>query len=596
MIVEASATGAHWRSEEGDARIAAGLMEATGMPQALANILAGRGITQEEVAGWLEPKIRDLMPDPFSLTDMEAATSRLGAAIKAGEKIGIFSDYDVDGACSAALLYEVLTALGAEVRIHIPDRIEEGYGPNLPAILKLKEEGCSLVITADCGVSAQDELEAATEAGVEVIVIDHHLPGPDLPKVVAVVNPNRLDNDTKDLGYLAAAGVVFLVLVALLRHLREADFFNERDCQKPDLMQMLDLVALATVADVVPLTGLNRAFVRSGLQVMAKRERLGLAALMDEASLSKMPDVHALGFILGPRINAGGRIGDSHLGVSLLVSRDQLEARSLAEQLGRLNDERRAIEKQVVSAAISATEKTMKSKGDQTAFVLAMDEGWHEGVIGIAASRLKEHFNRPVAVVSLAKDKDSGGMIGKGSGRSLAPFKLGEAVLKATQKGLLESGGGHDMAAGFTLLAEKADAFTRFMNESALEAFGGLPRREYRYASRLSAGHCDLALLDWLERASPWGFGFPTPYFCLEDVRLKWIKAMGNDGSHRRFSVVDGTGRVDGVAFGVAGTALAGALDEARDKRLVHVLGRLERNSYGGSDKPQFILADLAFA
>ena len=591
MVVNAtSATGAQWRSEEGEPRLAAGLMEATGMPQALANILAGRGITQEEVASWLEPKIRDLMPDPFSLADMEAAVIRLGAAVKAGEKIGIFSDYDVDGACSAALLYEVLTALGAEVHIHIPDRIEEGYGPNLPAILKLKEEGCSLVITADCGVSAQDELEAATEAGVEVIVIDHHLPGPDLPKVVAVVNPNRLDNDTNELGHLAAAGVVFLVLVALLRHLRESDSFNE-----PDLMRMLDLVALATVADVVPLTGLNRAFVRSGLSVMAKRERIGLAALMDEASLSKAPDVHALGFILGPRINAGGRIGDSHLGVSLLISRDKIEARSLAEELGRLNDERRAIEKQVVSAAISATEKAMKSEGDKMAFVLAMDEGWHEGVIGIAASRLKEHFNRPVAVVSLAKDKDKR-MIGKGSGRSLAPFKLGEAVLKATQKGLLESGGGHDMAAGFTLLAEKADAFARFMNKSAMEAFGGLPRLEYCYASRLSAGHCDLALLDWLERASPWGFGFPTPYFCLEDVRLKWMKAMGDDGSHRRFSVVDGTGRVDGVAFGVAGTPLAGALDEARDKRLVHVLGRLERNSYQGRDKPQFILSDLAFA
>lgn len=588
MMADRSVTGAAWQNAASDARIAAGLIEATGMPQALANILASRGLTRDDAETWLDPKIRHLMPDPSQLSDMDAAADRLARAVIAGERVGVFGDYDVDGACSAALFERVLKLLGVPVSVHIPDRFNEGYGPNAPALLKLSEQGCGLIITVDCGITAHRPIAAAVEAGVDVIIVDHHIPGPDLPKVAAVVNPNRLDDGS--LGYLAAAGVCFLVLVALLRQLRGLGFFTAERVQ-PDLMAELDVVALATIADVVPLKGLNRAFVRTGLAVMAKRERPGLAALADVARLEAAPDVHALGFILGPRINAGGRIGESRLGVELLVAPDHATARPIAEQLDTLNSRRREIDQRVADEAILSLEGQ-----PLPTFVMATGKDWHQGVIGIAASRVKDHFQRPAAVISLAPDAD-GEVVGKASARSIAPFKLGEAVIAAVQHGLLIAGGGHDMAAGFTIAPDQLDAFGDFMNQRAEAAFGAEgPVVERRVDSRLAAGHCTLDLLAWMERAGPWGTGFPEPCFLLEGVRIEGLRAIGKDHSHRAFRISDATGSVDGVAFRVAGTDLGQALDAEGDGRPVDLLGRLSLNRFNGRERPQFIVIDLASA
>ena len=590
-----SVAGARWVAAGGDARVAAGLVQETGMPQALANILASRGVSRDGVGRWLDPKIRDLMPDPSTLTDMDAATGRLAEAVRSGERIGVFGDYDVDGACSAALLHGVLTALGAEVSVHIPDRFDEGYGPNLPAMMALRGEGCGLIVTVDCGITANRPVEAAVEAGADVVIIDHHVPGPELPRVTAAVNPNRLEDDG-GLGNLAAAGVCFMVMAGLLRRLRREGHFDGGRAE-PDLMRELDIVALATVADIVPLTGLNRALVRSGLAVMGRRGRPGLAALADAARLGKAPDVHALGFILGPRINAAGRIGDSsrgesRLGVDLLVERDAGRAQAIALRLEKLNEERREIDRRVSEEAIAALDAS--AGGDPfPAFVLAAGEGWNEGVVGIAASRVRDHANRPAAVVSLREDA-GGRMLGRGSARSIAPFKLGEAVLRAVQAGLLVAGGGHDMAAGFTLDPDRRGEFEAHMAAAAGKAFGpGGPPRETRVDTTIAAGHCTTDLLDWLDQAGPWGRDFPEAVFMIEGATLAGMRKMGGDGAHRGFGVRDATGRVDGVAFRVAGTPLAGALDGAGGDQRFDCVGRLARNRHGGRNSAQFILADL---
>lgn len=589
MTPDRSETGARWNEAHADPRLAAGLIDETGMPQAAANLLASRGITREEVRSWLDPKLRDLLPDPSVLTDLDVAARRLAKAVQAGEKIGIFGDYDVDGACAAAILHDLLTALGSRVSIHIPDRFNEGYGPNLPALMALKDQGCNLIVTVDCGITAHAPIAAATEAGVDVLIIDHHIAGPDLPRAEAVVNPNRLEDDGR-YGYLAAAGVVFLVAVGLVRQLRADGAFSETR-PEPDLLQLLDLVALATVADVVPLKGLNRAFIRSGLKVMAQRQRQGLAALADVARLDAAPDVHALGFMLGPRINAGGRIGESSLGVSLLTAPDRPSADTIAGQLEQLNIKRREIEQDVTTLAIQQAEAE-----DLPPMLMVCGEGWNAGVIGISASRLKDRFNRPVAVISVEKTAD-GRSVGKASARSLAPFHLGEAVIAAQQQGLLIAGGGHGMAAGFTIEMEKLDAFKAFMNDRAQSAFAGdAPVREFTCDSHLAPGHCSLDLINWLDLIGPFGSGFAEPCFRLSRVRLAGVQAMGKDQSHLRMRLEDATGRVAGVAFRVAGTELGAALNHAADGRPVDVIGQLRRNRFNGNETAQFHIADIAFA
>ncbi|MCE2517450.1 MAG: single-stranded-DNA-specific exonuclease RecJ [Alphaproteobacteria bacterium] len=555
------------------------------MPLALAMVLAGRGVTKQTVSAWLDPKISTLMQDPSILTDMDRTAERLAQAVRGGEKIGIFGDYDVDGACSAAVLHDVLTPLGCDVSIHIPDRFNEGYGPNLPALLKLKESGCSLIVTVDCGITAHGPIEAAVEAGVEVIIIDHHIAGPDLPKALAVVNPNRLEDDGS-YRYLAAAGVCFLVMVALLRLLRNTGHFAETP--EPNLMKSLDLVALATVCDVVPMEELNRAYIRVGLDVMARRQREGLAALADVSRLTSVPDVQALGFMLGPRINAGGRIGNSNLGVSLLTTRDPVEAARMAAELDALNTRRKSIEQDVTQAAIAQLEGRGKS-----AVMMAADDGWNQGVIGISAGRVKDHFGHPAAVISVSTTAE-GTRIGKASARSIAPFRLGAAVIAAQQHGLLIAGGGHDMAAGFTIDMDKLPEFQDFMNQRAIADFGtDGPAVERQVDAPLSAGAADIALLNWMDKAGPFGSGFPEPRFMLSNARISGLRTMGAESAHMAMRISDGSGQVDAVLFRSKGTALGAALMEAQDGRPVHLLGRLNRNRYQGREKVQFMIEDM---
>ena len=453
--------------------------------------------------------------------------------------------------------------------------------------MSLKEDGCGLIVTVDCGITANEPVEAAVEAGVDVIIVDHHIPGPELPRVTAAVNPNRLEDDGS-LGNLAAAGVCFMVMAGLLRRLRQEGFFgNGRD--EPELMRQLDIVALATVADMVPLTGLNRAFVRAGLAVMGRRERKGLAALADAARMGNAPDVHALGFILGPRINAAGRLGESLLGVELLTARDESRAQAIAIELEDLNTRRRELDRQVSEEAIAA----LPAAEPRPAFVMAAGEGWSEGVVGIAASRVKDHANRPAAVVTFRPDV-AGRVLGRASARSIAPFRLGEAVLGAVQRGLLVAGGGHDMAAGFTLEPEKREEFEAYMVAAAEKAFGAEgPVREAKVDTAIAAGHCTPGLLAWMERAGPWGTRFPEAVFMLEGVAVTGVRKMGKDGSHRAFRLGDATGRVDGVVFGAAGTPLAEALDAADGGERYDCIGRLALNRYEGRERVQFWLADI---
>ena len=579
-----SVTGAIWREEKTDAARVEGLVSGAGMPIAAAILAANRGLSRDDIATWIDPKIRDLMPDPSSMTDMDKMVTRLAKAVRENEKIGIFGDYDVDGASSAAILHDILTPLGCSVSIHIPDRYQEGYGPNLPALLKLKDQGCTLIITVDCGITAHGPIADAVDHGLDVLIIDHHIAGPDLPRAHAVVNPNRLEDDGS-LGHLAAAGVCFMVMAGLLRQLRQDGAFA--NTPQPDLMASLDLVALATVCDVVPLLGLNRAFIRSGLVVMAKRNRLGLAALADASGLDRAPDIAALGFMLGPRINAGGRIGDSSLGVSLLITQNLDEASKIAAELDALNTRRKEIERDVTAQSIAQLE------GSDDLVMMAAAEGWPHGVVGISASRVKSRFEKPAAIISIEKTPD-GKMIGKGSARSLAPFKMGGAIIAATQQGLLLAGGGHDMAAGFTLDMEKLADFQQFMNDRARNEFGqDTPAIEREVSAPLAAGAADLALLDWLDRLGPFGTGFPEPSFILKSVTMDGLRSMGGDAAHRSMRLKDQSGSLKAVAFRVAGTPIAEALDQVADGRPFDVLGKISRNNYQGRVSVQFLIDDI---
>ena len=583
-MTDRSVTGAIWREAKPETAHVEGLVSTSGMPIAAAIMAAGRGLKREDIAAWIDPKIRDLMPDPSSMTDMDKIVSRLAEAVQKSEQIGIFGDYDVDGACSAAILNDILTPLGCSVSIHIPDRYNEGYGPNLPALLKLKEQGCTLIVTVDCGITAHGPIAEAVEHGLDVLIIDHHIAGPNLPRAHAVVNPNRLEDDGS-LGHLAAAGVCFMVMAGLLRYLRNQGVFENRS--QPDLMASLDLVALATVCDVVPLLGLNRAFIRTGLAIMAKRERPGLAALADVSGLDRAPDISALGFMLGPRINAGGRIGDSSLGVSLLTTSDAQTASNIAAELDALNARRKEIERDVTAQSIAQLE------GTENLVVMAASEGWPHGVVGISAARIKSHFEKPAAVISIETTAE-GKRIGKGSARSLAPFKMGGAVIAACQEGLLLAGGGHDMAAGFTLDMDKLTEFQQFMNDRAKQEFGqDEPTIERDVAGPLAAGAADLALLDWLDRLGPFGTGFPEPSFLLKSVKIDGLRSMGGDGAHRSMRILDQTGSLKGVAFRVAGTPLAETLDLVADGRPFDMLGKISRNEYQGRVSVQFILEDI---
>ncbi len=572
--VAASFTGRRWIGPELDReRRAEALAQATRLAPALCSVLARAEVPAEEVAAYLAPSLRMLLPDPMRLRDMEPAAERLLHALERRERIAVFADYDVDGGASAALLLCWLRALGHDATLYIPDRIDEGYGPNEAAMAALAADH-GLIVCVDCGTLSHGPIAAAR--GADVVVVDHHLGAETLPPALAVVNPNRQD-EIGDLGHLCAAGVVFLLLVEANRRLRA------RGVTGPDLMAMLDLVALATVADVAPLTGVNRAFVRQGLKVMAARQRPGLVALADVARIDSAPGAYHLGFVLGPRVNAGGRIGAADLGARLLACSDTGEATRLAAQLDALNAERRAIEAAVRDEALAQAER----RGIDGPLVWAAAEGWHPGVIGIVAARLKEATNRPAVVIALD------GAEGKGSARSVAGVDLGAAVQRLTAEGLLLRGGGHRMAAGLTV--------ARGQLEAAMERLGALLARQgagstgaadLRLDGLLMPGAATPELIEALEAAGPYGQGAPAPRFALPALQIREARRVGD--RHLRLRVGDSTGpALDAIAFGAFDTPLGPALERSGPGR-VHLAGRIEINTYGGSRRVQLRLDDAA--
>lgn len=584
--VERSASGRVWRSrldERGSARALA-ITQRHETPELLARVLAGRGVEADDVGAFLDPTVKRLMPDPYTLTSMEEAATRMADAAMRGERVAIFGDYDVDGATSAALLTRFLRNAGLDPLIHIPDRIFEGYGPNVDAIRSLAERGATLLITVDCGTTSLEPLAEARRLGLDVVVIDHHQADERLPDAV-VVNPNRLD-DLSELGHLAAVGLVFLSVVAVNRVLRQRGFWTDMR-PEPDLLSMLEVVALGTVADVVPLKGLNRAFVSKGLIALRRRENPGLTALMDAARLSGPPEPWHLGFLLGPRINAGGRIGRADLGVRLLLEEDPVEAGRIAAELDRLNRERQVIEQGMLAEAEA---EALASLGlqEKGAVVVTAAANWHPGVVGLIAARLKERFNRPAFAIAL----EPGGT-GTGSGRSIQGVDLGKAVRQAVTDGLILKGGGHAMAAGVTLKRERLAEFRAYLEQTLAENVA-TSRAEHSLLvdGAVSASGANAALIATLGRAGPFGAGNPEPVIVLPAHTVAFADRVGEN--HVRARLKSGDGAVlDAIAFRANEQPIGKALMASRG-RAIHAAGTLCIDRWNGSERVQLRISDVA--
>ncbi|TYC63182.1 single-stranded-DNA-specific exonuclease RecJ [Rhodobacterales bacterium] len=574
-----------WRERlsASEARSALTIAQSHGLPDVLARVMAARGVLPEVAPQFLEPSLKSLMPDPSSLVDMDVAVERVADAVEARKRIAIFGDYDVDGATSSAIFAKYLQWLGLDPVIHIPDRIIEGYGPNGPAIEQLHQNGAELLVTLDCGSTSFEAFESAKACNLDVVVIDHHQVGETLPGVRALVNPNRQD-DLSGQGHLAAVGVTFLFLVGLNRELRRRGIFKSG--QQPDLMTLLDLVALGTVCDVVPLIGLNRAYVTRGLAVMHQRRNYGLTALSDAARVSGKPAPYHLGFLIGPRINAGGRIGDAALGARLLTTEDPSEARAIAERLDQLNSERQAMEAVMLEQA--AAEAAMAIDNRNPAVLLTGSEEWHPGIVGLIASRLKEAHRRP----SFAIAYDRNGK-GTGSGRSINGVDLGKAVRRAVEEGLLEKGGGHAMAAGLTVMREKAADLETFFNEVLKdEVEAASSKRELSIDAALTATGANLDLLEMLEKAGPYGAGHAEPVFAFPAHRVTFADVVGK--GHVRATLAAGDGStVKGICFKADDKPHGKLLLEGRGRSL-HVAGSLSIDTWQGTPKVQLRILDVA--
>ncbi len=574
--IDASLTGRRWEGPDAAAmRATAALAQQTGLPEQVCRILARASVPPEQAEAYLTPRLRDLMPDPSHLKDLDRAVEVMQAHLGRGSRIAIFADYDVDGACSAALLHAWLAALQIRPTIYVPDRIDEGYGPNAPAMEALAADH-RLILCVDCGTLSHEPIAAARAAGAEVLVLDHHLGGETLPPAQAVINPNRQD-ETSELANLCAAGVVYLFLVALNRARRQAGQ------PQPDLMGLLDLVALATVADVAQLTGLNRALVRQGLQVMSRRERAGLMALADVAGLKSPPSAYHLGYILGPRINAGGRVGQADLGARLLTTADPTEATALAQTLDTLNAERRDIEAEVLAAAIAQAE----AREAQGALVWAAGAGWHPGVVGIVAARLKETFDRPAVVIGI----DARGE-GKGSGRSVPGVDLGAAIATCTAEGLLIKGGGHKMAAGLTVEEPRiGEAMARLEALLARQGAGGGGPGSLRLDGLISVGAATPELIEQLESAGPFGAGAPAPRFALGPVQVANPRRVGE--RHLSLMLRQDGASLKAIAFNAFDSRLGPALEKSGGAP-VYVAGHLEIDDWGGRRRASLRISDAA--
>ncbi len=580
--VDRSLSGKAWHWRGGNMDVTGG---AAGLDDLVTQLLLSRGVEREDLDRHRAPTLRAFLPDPSHFKDMDAAAERLAQAVLTSETVTIYGDYDVDGATSAALLVRLLRMLGHSARYYIPDRLLEGYGPSGEALVRLGEEGSSLVVTVDCGAMAHDALAQAHAAGVDVIVVDHHKCAHELPRAVALVNPNRLDESTTgaEHAHLAAVGVAFLLGVALVRTLRAQGFFENRP--EPDLMSLLDLVALGTVADVAQIRGLNRAFVAQGLKVMARRANVGMAALIDASRLKRAPVCSDLGFALGPRINAGGRVGEATLGVRLLTTEDPDEAAAIAQQLSALNDERRAIEAEVQSAA----EAMLEGQHNRAVHVLA-GRGWHPGVIGIVAGRIKEKTGKPTLVIALDADT------GKGSGRSIPGIDLGAAIIAAREQGLLVAGGGHAMAAGLTVEAAQVAALTDWLDSRLGAAVARAMEREALPMDlALAPGGLTPDLVEALDGAGPFGMGWPGPRLAIGPVRLVRAEVVGTDHVRLVASGLDGKS-VKAIAFRAAESAMGQALLHGAKGRSLWLAGRAKIDDWGDRPQAELHLEDAAWA
>ena len=583
--VTSSLSGRRWLWRTAEERIAAGIAQRFAVPEIVSRLLAARGIGIDDAASFLEPTLRALLPDPSVVADMDIAADRIADAVRRGETVAVYGDYDVDGACSAALMVGFLRALGCTVHHHVPDRIKEGYGPNAPALGSLVARGASLIVCVDCGTAAAVALSAVI-GQADVIVLDHHKAEGPPPAILATVNPNRLDC-TSGLGMLCAAGVAFLTAIATVRALRRLGYFAQR--AEPDLMGLLDLVALATVCDVMPLTGVNRAFVCQGLKVMARRARPGIAALLDVTQAREKLNAATCGYALGPRINAGGRVSEADLGLRLLLSEDRIEALALAETLEALNRTRQDVEAGIMDAAMFAAEAQVAAG---RATVLVTGEGWHPGVVGIVAGRIKERFNRPACVAGFTDG------LGKGSGRSVQGVDLGAAVIAARQAGLLVTGGGHAMAAGFSVRTERLEALHAFLDER-LSAASAMPSAaDLIVEGTLAVGGATTEVARHLERLAPFGAGNEEPTLVLNRARVVRADRVGREANSIR-AFVEGEGgglRLKAMMFRAREGAVADALLARADGVALHLAGHLRAEEWNGSVSACFIVSDAAVA
>ena len=551
-------------------------------PSALVPILIDNKVSKDNFELFLDPKIKNFLPDPNIFIDMDKTVKRIANEIENKNPIGIFGDYDVDGATSAALLKLFLQYFGIEVHIHIPDRFLEGYGPNISALNSLVSKGSNLIITVDCGINSHEPLKELNKTDIDCIIIDHHTPDDDLPPAFSIVNPKRKENGI-EYHYLSAVGVTFIMIVGLTRELRQRGVFQK--IKEPDLFRFLDLVALGTVCDVVPLKGLNRCFVKAGLNIISQRKNLGINALCDISDLNKIPDEETLGYKLGPKINAAGRIGSSDIGVSLLISKDISKANELASKLYQLNEKRKKLTNNSTLEAIGMVESEKNKIGKLPDFLFLVSENWNEGIIGILAGKIKEKYNRPCCVISLGQNYS------KGSARSIANIPIGEYFLEALDKKLLVKGGGHDLAAGLTIENNKIQMFKDFLISKVEHAFQKNELvSEISVTSELSISALNSNLMDWIKKLGPWGQGNPIPKFLIKDVIIKKLVFFGKEKQHLLVKVSDNSGEIDCKIFNINETAFSSVLEKNKS---LHLLGNLVSNEWNNKNKVEFNLIDI---
>jgi len=583
LNVETSVLGKEWVLNDSDERLYQGIAQKFGLPEIVSRILASRNIGFNDVESFLNPSIKEQLPNPSSLKDMDKAAERIVKAIENKESIAVFGDYDVDGATSSALLKRFFRAVGIDVRLYIPDRIEEGYGPNAAAMLALREEGIDLVITVDCGITSFEALDAGVAAGLDIVVLDHHRADVKIPNVSAVVNPNRLDDESGQ-GHMAAVGVVFLAVVAINRLLRDKGFYKNNDIAEPRILQWLDLVALGTICDVVSLTGVNRAFASQGLKVMAMRQNKGIKALSDISGVSEAPNAFHAGFLLGPRVNAGGRVGEAGLGAWLLSTDDDVEAKTIALQLNQYNVERRELEKDVLEQAIEIVEKEQLNNK----VLVVCGEGWHAGVVGIVASRLKEKYNKPVCVIAFDETN-----IGKASARSVSAVDLGSSIISAKQKGLLIAGGGHKMAAGFTIARDMLKEFSDYINAHVNEQLNGEDYKPRLHIDGvLSVSALNMMLAEKLEALAPFGQGNFEPRFALKGVKIYKARVVGENHISCFISDSAGGSSVKAISFRAMDNNLGEVL--LKSNTPIDIAGQISINEWQGNKSVNFQIIDAA--